>query len=261
MNLKYLELPFPEDCIEWRILQSGKTGDKFWGMAAAYVSARAVMDRLDLVCGKNGWYSKYRESSVQGMAPGFICGISILIGDEWITKEDGSEQSDNDPFKGGISGAFKRAAVHWGIGRYLYDLEQGFVTIVEKGTKGAKMGQTKDKERFYWIPPKLPEWALPKKDYNESSGKAVNDGTHKQKFSEADKAAASKAIEQSLASTEPYVITIGKHKGKLLKDINKEELKSHKIEINDWLKSNPKMTEGNKKLSKELIEEIDKVIS
>lgn len=258
MNLKELDLPFPEDCIEWRILQSGKSGDKFWGMAAAYVSARAVMDRLDLVCGKDNWKSEYYPMFAEGISPGIICNLSIRVADEWITKQDGSEQSDNDPFKGGISGALKRAAVHWGIGRYLYDLDQGFVQIVDKGTKGSKMGQTKEKERFYWIPPKLPEWALPKKEANESSGKGIDFKQHIKAKVEAPKQVAEQ-IKESLEST-PYVINIGKHKGKVLKDINKEELRLHQSEILEWMKTNPKLSPANKKLAEELMLEIDKVL-
>lgn len=248
MNLKELDLPFPEDCIEWRILQSGKANSGFWGMAAAYVSARAVMDRLDLVCGKKNWKAEYYPMFAEGISSGIICNLSIRVADEWITKQDGSEQSDNDPFKGGISGALKRAAVHWGIGRYLYDLEQGFVQIVDKGTKGSKVGQTKEKERFYWMPPKLPEWALPEKQsFVQATQQAMKE--------------VKKQIEVSLVqSTEQYVITIGKHKGKLLKDINKEELRLHQSEILEWLKNNPKMSGGNKKLAEQLMLEIDKVL-
>ena len=35
--------------------------------------------------------------------------------------------------KGGISDAFKRAAVHWGIGRYLYGMEGIWVEVEESG--------------------------------------------------------------------------------------------------------------------------------
>lgn len=260
MNLSDLDLPFPEDAIEWRILQSGKTGDKFWGMAAAYASARAVMDRLDLVCGKAKWRSDYYPMPAEpGVSPGIICNLSILIGDEWITKQDGSEQSDNDPFKGGISGALKRAAVHWGIGRYLYDLEQGFVTIVEKGTKGAKMGQTKDKARFYWVPPKLPEWALPKKNFVPYSD-AMNTTNINHPNNKNVTNTVVHEIKESLASTTPYVATIGKHKGKVLSTLSKDELRAHQIEILDWMKNNPNLTGGNKKLAEQLMLEIDKVL-
>ena len=35
--------------------------------------------------------------------------------------------------KGQYSGAFKRAAVLWGVGRYLYDLPNAWVAIQQKG--------------------------------------------------------------------------------------------------------------------------------
>ncbi len=42
------------------------------------------------------------------------------VSGEWVEKQDGSGPTDMEPFKGGISGALKRAAVAWGIGRELY---------------------------------------------------------------------------------------------------------------------------------------------
>ncbi|QEJ60418.1 hypothetical protein FYA01_23630 [Salmonella enterica subsp. enterica serovar Bredeney] len=48
--------------IEWRIQQSGKTRDgKVWAMVLAYVTNRAIMKRLDDVCGKAGWRNEYRD--------------------------------------------------------------------------------------------------------------------------------------------------------------------------------------------------------
>ena len=53
----------------------------------------------------------------------------------------------------------KRAAVQWGLGRYLYDLEEGWAQAHEGGRFSAK---TKDGKWFKWDPPTLPEWAVPK---------------------------------------------------------------------------------------------------
>lgn len=164
MNLKYLQEPFEEDELEHRIGQCGETNGKVWALALTYVSARAVQDRLDNVCGPHGWKVSYSTMTGEQLQPGIVAKISIKIGDEWVSKEDGADQSHEDPFKGGLSGAFKRAGSCWGAGRYLYKLEATFVDIVEKGTKGSKRGQTKDKKVFYWIPPKIPSWALPKKE-------------------------------------------------------------------------------------------------
>lgn len=161
VDFKRLRDPFPESHIEWRIAQSGKNGQKIWAKCVAYIQARAVMDRLDEVCGPGNWQLAYRPVDGPKIEPGILCAIAIRVGDEWVSKEDGSDQTDIEKFKGGISGAIKRAAVAWGIGRYLYDLEEGWAQIVTQDTPGGNWAQTKAKDTFYWLPPKLPAWALP----------------------------------------------------------------------------------------------------
>lgn len=55
MDLNKFDAPFNPEDIEWRIQQSGKTRDgKVWAMVLAYVTNRAIMKRLDDVCGKAG---------------------------------------------------------------------------------------------------------------------------------------------------------------------------------------------------------------
>lgn len=159
MNLELLDAPFAADDIEWRIQQSGKTGaGKVWAMVLAYVTNRAIMKRLDDVCGKAGWKNEYRDIPNNG---GVECGISIKVGDEWITKWDAAEQTQVEAVKGGRSGAMKRAAVQWGIGRYLYDLEEGFAQISTEKAQGWNRAKLKDNTAFYWLPPTLPAWATP----------------------------------------------------------------------------------------------------
>lgn len=159
MNLELLDEPFAADDIEWRIQQSGKTGaGKVWAMVLAYVTNRAIMKRLDDVCGKAGWKNEYRDIPNSG---GVECGISIKVGDEWITKWDAAEQTQVEAVKGGRSGAMKRAAVQWGIGRYLYDLEEGFAQISTDKAQGWNWAKLKDNTTFYWLPPALPAWATP----------------------------------------------------------------------------------------------------
>jgi hypothetical protein len=77
-------------------------------------------------------------------------------------ERDGAEQTDIESFKGGISGALKRAGAAWGIGRYLYNLEEDWADIVSDRGAGVQQGETKDGTRFFWRPPHLPAWALPK---------------------------------------------------------------------------------------------------
>lgn len=151
-----LRARFPADAIEWRLSQAGETNGRIWALCLAYVTNRAIQARLDQVVGPENWKNEY----VPGPGGGVMCGLSLRIGDEWVTKWDGAENTDVEGVKGGLSGAMKRAAVQWGIGRYLYDLPESFAQIHRDGrfrgkTKGA--GGTP----FRWDPPELPAWALP----------------------------------------------------------------------------------------------------
>jgi hypothetical protein len=121
-----LRAPFPPAQISWRI--GSTNGDKTRGLALAYMDARDVMQRLDEVCGPANWQDRYEFAG-----PRTVCYLSIRIGDEWITKADGAGDSDVESEKGSISDALKRAAVKWGIGRYLYDVESPWVEVEPAG--------------------------------------------------------------------------------------------------------------------------------
>ena len=159
MNLKLLTTQFKEDEIEWRIGQCGKQKDgSVWATCLAYVQARAIMNRLDEVCGPENWKASYSFPTTVGV----ICALSIQIDGQWVTKEDGAEQTEIESFKGGLSSALKRAGSAWGIGRYLYRLESGFAEITQD--RKARYGKLPEKlggDIFYWIEPRLPDWALP----------------------------------------------------------------------------------------------------
>lgn len=151
--------PFPADDIEWRIAERGKkqSGEQ-WAKVLAYVTNRAIMQRLDDVVGPENWQNEFRH-----IDNAFLCGISLRINNEWIIKWDGAQESQIEATKGGISGAMKRAAVQWGIGRYLYNLEGGWANIHAAGKNYAGKDQKRNLEPMKWDPPKLPDWALPKR--------------------------------------------------------------------------------------------------
>lgn len=118
--------PFNASCVEWlprKVFPPRNTNDRGYGVshaiALSYIDARSVMARLDEVVGPANWQDSYRWEGNRT-----ICRIEINIDGEWIGKEDGSGDSNFEAEKGGISGAFKRAAVKWGIGRYLYDVPE-----------------------------------------------------------------------------------------------------------------------------------------
>ena len=156
MDLHELHEPFPAADVEWRLQTAGKGSGGFWARVLAYITNRAIQERLDEVCGPTNWRNEFQVGPMGGV----LCGISIRCGDEWVTKWDGAENTDIEAVKGGLSNAMKRAAVQWGIGRYLYNLEEGWATCYPD-RKGSHVGQTKDKEHFTWDPPALPDWALP----------------------------------------------------------------------------------------------------
>lgn len=139
-----LQAPFHPDDIEWRV--GATNSDKSKGLALAYVTNRAIQNRLDELFGPFGWKNEFREWKDKSQ----LCGISIKHGDEWITKWDGADDSNMEATKGGLSDAMKRAAYQWGIGRYLYKLPSVWVPIKQVG-------------RSYVIVqnPELPKWALP----------------------------------------------------------------------------------------------------
>ena len=124
-----LREPFSFDSIEWKIQVT--TQDKARGMVVPYINSRAIQKRLDDTAGVFGWRNEYRMWHKKSQ----ICVISIFNPErtEWVTKFDGAENSDYEPVKGGLSDAFKRTAVIWGIGRYLYKLEGIWVEIEQKG--------------------------------------------------------------------------------------------------------------------------------
>jgi hypothetical protein len=118
-------------------------------LALAYVDVRAIMDRLDNVLGVENWQDRYQllpDNSV-------MCQLRLRIGDRWITKSDvggPSEQPDGgDRLKAAFSDALKRAAVKFGIGRYLYRLPQQWADYDPQ-------------KRQFASPPRLPDWASAK---------------------------------------------------------------------------------------------------
>lgn len=161
MDLKRLADPFIPADVEWRIGRSGVKDGKPWATCLAYITNRAIMQRLDDVVGPGNWRNEIKEWGIG--SPGVLCGISIKVDGEWVTKWDGADQPDTEPVKGGFSNAMKRAAVQWGIGRYLYDLPEGYANITPQGRHYQAASKRKDKEvpAFKWNPPNLPGWALP----------------------------------------------------------------------------------------------------
>ena len=155
--MKRLQDPFPYSDIEWRV--GSTTQDKSKGLALAYVTNRAIQNRLDDIFGPFGWKNEYKEWKGNSQ----LCGISIKHEGEWITKWDGASDSNQEAVKGGLSDSMKRAAYQWGIGRYLYKIPQIWCELRPAGKSYALKKN-----------PSLPAWALPSGNQEDPNQSGVN---------------------------------------------------------------------------------------
>jgi hypothetical protein len=173
MKLDDLCVPFPQDDVEWRVSRAGIGRDGIFCLVLCYITARAVQKRLDDVCHPENWKLEEPRILDVGGKPAFACGISIFVNDNWITKWDVCEPTNVEPAKGGFSGAMKRAGAQWGIGRYLYYLDETFAEVSETPMKGdrrwnyASLKTDDGKRTYYWKAPGLPAWAMPKEPEHE----------------------------------------------------------------------------------------------
>jgi hypothetical protein len=139
-----LAAPFKPITLGWKpqVVQGSRC------LAVAYVDARDVMNRLDAVLGPANWKDRY--SVLAGGC--VVCRLSVRLDGEWISKVDvgsPSEQPDGGhKMKAAFSDALKRAAIKFGIARYLSYLPPTWADYDPK-------------TRLIVTPPALPKWALP----------------------------------------------------------------------------------------------------
>ena len=129
MNLDNLKIQIP---YKWRIGQtfsSSKSPTGFYGRCLAYIDARDVMDLLDFVVGQENWSDEYYE--VKGQV---VCRLGIK-NPEWVYKSDTGSAGEFEAEKSVMSDSFKRAAVKWGVGRFLYDMDTEIVEVEKKGNR------------------------------------------------------------------------------------------------------------------------------
>lgn len=90
------------------------------GAVLRYVTARTVQNRLDAALGPENWWDRYRVARDNST----ICSLTIRLPDGLEVTKEGigvtSTSVGEDAEKGAESDAIKRAAVKFGIGRYLY---------------------------------------------------------------------------------------------------------------------------------------------
>ena len=99
------------------------TKDQAKGLVSYYIDARLAAERLTAAVGPGGWSEEYHVVSTDPQAGLPIeCRLTVL----GVTRADVGQIApgplDDKAWKSAYSDALKRAAVKWGIGRYLYRL-------------------------------------------------------------------------------------------------------------------------------------------
>jgi hypothetical protein len=122
-----LKAPFAN--VSWRV-QSVLKNDKTRARVVAYIDARDVMDRLDDAVGPESWSFDWEPVTMANNQIMTVKGKLTVCG---ITRCDIGEAGDIEKSKAAVSDALKRAAVHFGVGRWLYDMGTQWATVNEYG--------------------------------------------------------------------------------------------------------------------------------
>ncbi|ACM15962.1 prophage protein (plasmid) [Bacillus cereus Q1] len=149
--MESLQAEFPFEQLGWKITHTFESQGRFFAYVAPFVDARAIQDRFDEVFGIDKWqvsYEKWGEKATK-------CTISVFLNERWISKEDGSEESDYSSVKGGFSNSLKRAAVLWGVGRYLYNVKPSKVELSIRSNGPNSIYVSYQKKGYYFTPPTM----------------------------------------------------------------------------------------------------------
>ena len=128
--------PFPKKAVKQRKGPGGKS--------LSYITARALMERLDRDVGPANWQTRYHE-----VAGKVCCELGIKIRGEWVWKSDGAGETSIEGEKGGFSDAFKRAGVHFGYARELYpDALQAIKALREDQATASPYTEAEERDMF-----------------------------------------------------------------------------------------------------------------
>lgn len=123
-----LEVPFDQSQIDWRVMNTTKGQQPARGQVVPYADQRAYTDRLNALFTPAGWTRKYtihtsanfERSADQKLAAKVLvtCELTIFgLGSHSATGEEFAD--DPNALTAAEAQAFKRAAVCFGLGRYL----------------------------------------------------------------------------------------------------------------------------------------------
>jgi len=164
MDLNGLKKPLDVADIDFRVQSMGKASNgKVWCILLAYKDARVDMNRLNEICGIDGWQKKYELIDGQ-----LFCSVGVYSDKlkQWIWKQDVGTESNTEKEKGRASDSFKRACFNLGIGIELYDMPMLFCYLNqgEYYEQNSKVKQGKSLKLNRW------KWAINR----DSNGKIIN---------------------------------------------------------------------------------------
>lgn len=174
---------FEEKDISWKVLQNSWNEGKPYALMTPFVNASAIQQRLDDVLGWENWKTEYKVEE-NGNYKYVVCILSCRTKDgEWISKQNVCEITEkkennnapDNPIKSAYSGAFKRVALEFGIGRYLKNIKKYSPQCSESFPKGENAVRCYDKQSgktFYATIPTLEEdTPQPKKEVDKPQNK------------------------------------------------------------------------------------------
>lgn len=119
-TLQKLKAPFPASAIDVKPGATTERDSQKSGLVLTFIDARAVQERLDEAFGGE-WDFTWEPMPEYGNK----LAVKGIIRAAGIERQDvGQANGEEEPYKSAVSDAMKRAAVHFGIGRYLYALPQ-----------------------------------------------------------------------------------------------------------------------------------------
>lgn len=123
-----LRRPFTPEAVKWKIQTNPKPRGDSWSSAliVAFMDSRLAAERLNTVC-PGDW----SDAHVPGLIPNsIVCELTVLGSTRsdagWV---DRNKLDSDMGLKGVYSDAFKRAAVKFGIGAFLYSLPKVYLPV------------------------------------------------------------------------------------------------------------------------------------
>lgn len=163
-EIQLLQAPFRANEIQWRKGRVSADGSK--AQALPCVSPRSVQARLDEALGAQNWSNRFVEVVADDKLIAIRCALAVYIDGKWVEKEDAAPIEPNEApsvnsIKAAYADAMKRAAVQWGVARYLYKYPPVWVHLDEHG--------------HFLETPQLPNAFLPAEDHRKPGIAKVKD--------------------------------------------------------------------------------------